>query len=379
MPTTINQSMTDKKIHQPLEYIPPEILCAKDYEDIAGHFIEPSRLAYIAGGSGHDRTLKLNRQAFSGYAITPRLLCDVSDASCQTYLFGKLLPHPILLAPVAFQEMVHEKAELATAKGAYASESTMIASTLSSRSLEQISQASIHSKWFQLYIQPKEEDTDALIQRAKESGYEAIVVTVDAAVQAPSFQAMRSGFDLPDAIKAANLKHQTPVNPPQPKERQSRVFLSFMQQAVTKVKLLKIIQESGLPVIVKGVLNPQDALELKNLGAAAVIVSNHGGRTLDGAPSSLSVLPQIRQTVGKDYPVLFDSGIRSGDDIFKAIALGADLVLVGRLQMYALSVAGSLGVAHMIRLLKEELELTMAMAGCTNLTEIKATSLHRLK
>jgi isopentenyl diphosphate isomerase/L-lactate dehydrogenase-like FMN-dependent dehydrogenase len=202
------------------------------------------------------------------------------------------------------------------------------------------------------------------------------VVTVDAALQAPSIRAIRAGFQFPEQLVPANLVDQRPVTPPVIETADQRhIFLSYMQNAPSREKLKRLVDESPVPVLVKGVLHADDARELKALGVAGIIVSNHGGRTLDGAPASLSVLPAIRQAVGDDYPLLLDSGIRSGDDVFKAIALGADAVLIGRLQVYALSVAGPLGVAHMIKLLREELALCMAMAGCASIADIRATQL----
>lgn len=360
---------------QPLDYIPPEIVSALDYELLASHFIEAKRLAYLAGGSGLEKTLQQNRKVFDNYAITPRLMQDVSHASCRTSLLGFQFKSPMLLAPVAYQALVHPEAELATAKGAAAMEMPMIASTLSSQSLEDIAAASEQAKWFQLYIQPRQSDTDNLIQRAVEAGYQAIVVTMDAALQAPSYRAMKAGFELPETIKAANLQQQQPVQQKQGNAAQSRIFLNHRLANVTQAQLAEVVEKSPLPVLVKGVLHPEDALALKQVGVAGLVVSNHGGRSMDSAPASLSVLPEIRQTVGHDFPLLFDSGIRSGSDIFKAIALGADAVLIGRLQIYALSVAGALGVAHMLRLLKEELELTMAMTGCSSVAEIKTSQL----
>lgn len=360
-----------------LNYIPPDIYCAQDYEDLAANFIPASRLAYLAGGSGFDRTLKQNKTAFENYAITPRLFKDVTNASCATSLLYQELQAPIMLAPVAFQALVHQDAEVATAKGATAVDTTMIASTLSSKSLEEIAAVTKKNKWFQLYFQPKQADTDALVKRAIQAGYKAIVVTTDAILQVPSIRAMRAGFAMPERIKAANLAHQTPVAQAEATATQSRVFLSYMQQAVTKEMIQNLVETCPLPVLVKGVLHPDDATALKEMGVAGIVVSNHGGRSLDTAPTSISVLPSIRQVVGESYPLLLDSGIRSGDDIFKAIALGADAVLIGRLQIYALSVAGPLGVAHMLKMLKEELELTMAMAGCRNLADIRSSQIRQ--
>lgn len=364
-----------KKPLPPLDYIPADIACAYDYEQLAQAFITADILAYIAGGSGHDITQRNNQTAFQDWAIVPRLLADLTNANTEAQLFGQHFKHPVFLAPVAYQSLVHPQGERETASAAEATDSCMITSTLASVTLEQIVARAKPPRWFQLYFQSRPEDTHALINRALAAGYEAIVVTLDAAIQAPSIRAIRAGFKLPGNISAANLAHQRPDEPLQQRPGDSPIFARYRQQAPALQHLAELIKASPVPVIIKGVMHPDDALQLKALGAAGIIVSNHGGRTLDGAPASLSVLAAIRCAVGDGFPLLFDSGIRSGSDIFKAIALGADAVLIGRLQMYSLSVAGALGVAHMIKLLREELELCMAMTGCASLAAIRATQL----
>lgn len=366
-----------EKILAPLNHIPIEAVCAQDYEWLAPNFIPKDKLAYISGGSGQDVTLQRNFKVFSDYSITPRILRDVSNGITQTTILGQQLKHPILLAPVAYQSLAHSQAEIATAYAAESTDSCMVTSTLSSVPLEQIAECAGPERWFQLYFQPREADTQALINRAIKAGYKAIVVTVDAAVQVPSMRAIRAGFQLPGEIVAANIAHQQPLAEQKTNRGQHPIFDRYMQNAPSKEKLQELIKQSPVPVIIKGVLHPDDATELQAMGAAGIIVSNHGGRTLDGAPASLTALPTIRSAVGDKFPVFMDSGIRSGADIFKAIALGADAILIGRLQVYALSVAGALGVAHMIKLLREELELTMAMAGCCNINEIKKSELHK--
>lgn len=367
---------TNDTILDALDYIPSDVVCASDYEQLAPRFISADRFAYISGGSAHDITLQNNRNAFSGFSITPRLSRNVNSSDTAVEIIGRQLQHPALLAPVAYQALVHPQGELATAYAAASTDTGLIASTLSSHRLEAIAENAGRERWFQLYRQPKDSDTQRLIDRAVNAGYKSIVVTIDAAVQAPSIRAVRAGFTFPESIVPANLVDQQLVNPVAVARGKSRIFQSYGENATSFEHIKQLIEYSTIPVLVKGVLHPDDAIALKDLGAAGVIVSNHGGRTLDGAPASLAVLPQIRAAVGPDYLVLFDSGVRSGSDIFKAIAQGADAVLIGRLQLYALSVAGALGVAHMLKLLREELELCMAMSACTSIADIKATILH---
>ncbi|WP_271271257.1 alpha-hydroxy acid oxidase [Aliamphritea hakodatensis] len=364
-----------KIIRKPLNGIPGEVLCASDYARLAPEYIPPDRLAYIAGGSGHDVTLDQNRRGFSDHAVVPSTLQYVSDGHTRIQLLNNTFIHPVLLAPTAYQTLVHPEGEAATARAAKATDTCIVASTLSSLSLEDIASHAGKARWFQLYLQPQFADTAELISRAVNAGYQAIVLTVDAAVQLPSFRAIRAGFRFPDDITAANLSAQAQA-PAVTDTAQSSIFTEYMQNAATLSRISEVISQSPVPVLIKGILSPDDAVKVKALGASGAIVSNHGGRTLDGAPASLSVLPAIRDAVGSHYPLLLDSGIRSGMDAFKALALGADAVMVGRLPLYALSVAGALGVAHMLKLLREELELTMAMTGCTTVTDIRNTRLY---
>ncbi len=359
----------------PLNYIPSDIQAAQDYEYFARRFIAAPTYEYIAGGSGRDQTLARNIAAFNKWAVYPRILCDLTKGHTRFNLFNREFSIPIFLAPVAYQKLAHPLGELEIARAAEAMQACMLSSTLSTFSLEDIASSSAGEKWFQLYFQPSRTDTLDLIRRSEAAGYKAIVVTVDASVRSPSLGAVRADFQMPSDCIAVNVEGYELSQLAKIAQGQSRVFQGVMQDAPTWFDLEWLIDQSNLPVIVKGVLHPDDAIKIKNLGCAGLVVSNHGGRNLDGAPASIDCLARIRAAVGDNYPVLFDGGIRSGLDIFKAIALGADAVLIGRLQVFALSVAGALGVAHMLRLLREELELCMAQAGCATLNDIRNTTL----
>ena len=353
----------------PLAAIPPEIACAQDYELLAPRFMSLPHHEYVAGGSGRDETVAANLAAFARWSIYPRLLRDVSAGHTGVDLAGQRFAHPLFLAPVAFQKLAHGLGELESARAAYAMESCLLTSTLSSVALEDVARAAGPQRWFQLYYQMRREDTLDLVQRAEQAGYGAIVVTLDASVQVPSRRALRAGFRMPANCVAANLRHYA-VDQSERAPGESRIFQGVMRQAPLWSDLAWLMATTSLPVWVKGVLHPDDARKLQQLGVAGLVVSDHGGRSLDGAPASLDALPAIRAAVGADFPLLLDSGIRSGADVFKALALGANAVLIGRLQMYALSVAGALGVAHMLKLLREELEVCMAQAGCATVPEI---------
>lgn len=357
-------------IRPPLAAIPAEICVAQDYERIAGHFLSPASLAYIAGGCGREITLTANQAAFDACRLWPRLLRDVRHGHTACRLLDTPLAHPVLLAPVAYQTLAHPGGEIEVARGAAASDSGFVLSTLAGRRLEEVAAQAGEARWFQLYFQPDRALTVDLVRRAEMAGFRALVVTLDTAIKLPSLRAQRAGFALPAEVFAANLPTRGELPPPVVERGRSRVFQGVMTQAPGRDDLIWLLTQTRLPVVVKGVLHPDDAGALKSLGVAGLIVSNHGGRSLDGVPASLAVLPMIRAAVGSDYPLLLDSGIRSGSDVFKALALGADAVLVGRLQTYALAVAGALGVAHMLRLLREELEVCMAQAGCATLAEI---------
>ena len=363
--------------HKTLNHIPSGILNASDYESLAPNFISPENLAYISGGSGFDKTLHLNRAIFSKYDIIPSVFSDVYNATTKVNLLGEMIEHPFILAPLAYQTLVHHHGEKATAQASDATDTLMVASTLSSFTMEDISKNINTNKWFQLYLQADFEDTLKLIRRAEACGYKAIVLTIDATVQLPSRTAINAGFTMPENLYPANLMDQNNYINEMANQQQSTIFQTFAQNQISKEIIKKVIDSTKLPVLIKGVLNSGDANSLKELGVRGIIVSNHGGRTIDGVPASLSMLPQIREAVGDEFCLLFDSGIRSGQDAFKAIALGADAVLIGRLQVYALAVAGALGVAHMIKLLRQELELSMAMTGTNCIKDIQAILLQK--
>lgn len=365
-------SATTPAPQPPYERIPEGVFCAADYERLAVHHIAAPTRAYIAGGSGGDVTAAANRAAFGAWAICPRVLADVSQGHTRLALPGApTLAHPLLLAPVAYQPLSHPQGELASAQAAEATQAGMVVSTLASYTLEDIARHAGPVRWFQLYLQPERAATLALLRRAEAAGYTAIALTLDAAIQVPSLQALHAGFRLPPHVMAVNL-HGNAQAPDAASQGggHSRIFQGVMRQAPTWADVDWLLTQTALPVWIKGVLHPDDAVALKARGVAGLVVSNHGGRGLDGAPASLHMLPKVRQAVGAGMPLMFDGGIRSGADVFKALALGADAVLVGRLQLYALAVAGALGVAHMLQLLRDELEICMAQAGCATLADI---------
>lgn len=354
---------------QPLEHIPVELASAADYEALAPQFMAPATHAHISGGCAREVTLRRNCTGFERIELSSRVLQDFGTANTEVQLFGRHLKHPIVLGPVAHQKLVHPEGELATVAGAEAVNATFVASTLAHVTLEDIAKGATSDKWFQLYFQPTQDITRALVERAEAAGYHALVVTVDVPVNGLRYRGQRAGFNMPATLQDVNLaSYQPPPKSLHPE--QSVVFDGLMGEAPHWQDIEWLLQTSSLPVVLKGIINPDDAVRAKSMGVAGIIVSNHGGRSLDGLPATIDALPRIRRQVGANYPLLLDSGVRSGGDIFKALACGADAVLIGRLQVYALAVAGALGVAHMLRTLKTELEVTMALAGCPTLAAI---------
>lgn len=352
--------------------IPADIRCAADYERHAIHHIEAQAWQHIQSGADQNLTLSHNRAALDALRLVPQPVADLRHAHTRIELLGQTLASPLLLAPVAYQRLVHPEGELATVRAAMALQTGMVVSTLSSFTLEEIAQAGQaaatemgHStpRWFQLYMQPAREHSLQLIRRAEAAGYTAIIWTVDASIK-------RSGFALPHGVEAANLRGMPSTQHTPPLLGPILFGTPLMQQIPTWDDLRWLRAQTQLPIIVKGILSPAQAQQAVDLGADALIVSNHGGRVLDGVVSPIEVLPAIAQAVQGQVPLLLDSGVRHGTDVVKALALGASAALIGRPQLYALATAGLVGVAHLLHLLRAELELTMAQLGCATVADI---------
>lgn len=358
---------------------PPRNLCAAaDYEWLAPDFIAPATWAWLSGGSGEERCLRESRAAFARWRIINRVLGDHAAGHTQIELLGHALAHPFLLAPVAAQRLLHPEAEAASARAAETLGGGFVLSTLSSLPLEEVATAAGKGvRWFQLYFQPQREVTLDLVRRAEAAGYSALVVTLDAPVQPASRRTLEAGFTMPAEGRPGNLASYAPPPRRELTAANSVVFQGLMADAPTWTDLEWLLAQTHLPVLAKGVAHPADVRRLGELGVAGFVVSGHGGRALDDLPAPLDLLPAVRAAAGADATVLLDGGVRSGADAFKALALGADAVLVGRPALQALAVAGAPGVAHLLRLLREELEMTMALAGCTTLANISRDSLWR--
>lgn len=353
----------------------PSFLCLADMAEAAGRHWGAGLTAHIEEGGGEDQTQQANEAAFDRLRIWPRVLADVRQGHTALTLLGEAFVHPILLGPLAYQCALHRDGELATAEAAAAMDAGMVLSTLSSCSLESVAAQLPARKWFQLYFQAQADDTLRLVRRAEAAGYSALVVTVDVPVHGVRRRSQQAGFVMPDLVRAVNLTGMSAPQTHYLQAHDSVIFQGHMALAPRWDSIVWLQQQTALPIILKGILHSQDAVQAKSLGVAGIVVSNHGGRALEGSPASLAVLPQVRAAVGDDFLLLLDGGVRRGSDVFKALALGAQAVLLGRPQAYGLGAAGALGVAQMLRLLREELELTMALAGCATLADISAACL----
>ena len=361
--------------------LPPHTATLEDHARHAQTHLPANAWAYFSGGAGDEITLRANRSAWDTLQLHPRVLRSMAGASTRIQLLGRSMAHPILLAPIAFQRMAHPDGELATAYAASAQGAGLVLSTQASMLLEHVAQAIVQDPlrgplWFQLYIQPDRGFTRALVQRAEAAGFEALVLTVDAPTSGARDRERRAGFKLPAGISAVNLAGMAAPPPANLACGQSALFDGLLAHNPTWADVEWLQSITRLPVLIKGVLHEDDARQAVALQLGGVIVSNHGGRTLDTTPASAAVLPRIADAVAGGLPLLVDGGIRRGTDVLKAMALGAQAVLVGRPYVYGLANAGAVGVAHVLRLLRDELEIAMALSGCTRLEQASRSLLY---
>lgn len=352
------------------EAVPSDVVSLADYERHARARLPEPVWAYIAGAGADGITRRWNREAFDRIALEGRVLSDMQGATTATTLLDLDLPHPVLLAPVAFQRLAHPDGELAAALGAGAAGAPMTVSTQASTSMEDVAAHAHGPLWFQLYMQPERAFTLSLVRRAEQAGYRAIVVTVDAPVNGARNEEQRSGFQLPADIEAVNLRGAPP-----PQHRagpgESPVFKGLLDHAPTWRDIEWLRGQTRLPLLLKGITSRHDAAAAVTAGCDGIVVSNHGGRTLDTLPATIDVLPGVAAAVGGRVPVILDGGVRRGTDILKALERGAAAVMVGQPIMHALAVAGAVGVVHMVTILRAELEVAMALTGRRTIAECR--------
>jgi len=352
-----------------------------EYESLAPQYLSPMALDYYASGAWDEVTLRQNRTAFEQLKLRPRMLVDVSERDLSTEILGQFFSMPILIAPMAFQCLAHPEGELATARAAAELGAVMVLSTMSTKSLEEVAQVRQKTnQWFQLYVHRDRALTQALVERSEEAGFTALCLTVDAPVLGRRERDQRNQFTLPAEMELANLATMADLEIPQTLG-ESGLFTYFTQQldpGLTWRDVEWLQSLTKLPVVVKGILRGDDALRAVEHGVKAIIVSNHGGRQLDSAIATIDALPEVVAAVGDAAEVLIDGGIRRGTDVFKALALGAKGVLVGRPVLWALAVDGEAGVRHALELLRDELDVAMALSGCATVKDIDASFVRRL-
>ena len=355
-------------------------------EELARERFAPEPFGYVAGSAGTEGTARANRTAFDRWRIVPRFLRDVSTRDLSTTVLGTPFPAPIALAPVGVQGIVHEEAELAVARAAAGLRIPMVLSTVSSYRMEDVAAAGGDSpRWFQLYWPRDREVAASLIGRAKAAGFAALVITLDTFILAwrprdlahaylPFLQRMGlANYESDPAFLAGLAKS--------PDEDPGAAVLHWLTMFGDPTKtwddLVWLREQWDGPIVLKGVLHPDDARRAADAGMDGVVVSNHGGRQIDGEIASLDALPDVVAAVGDRMAVLFDSGIRTGSDVIKALALGADAVLVGRPYVYGLGLGGEEGVRHVLRSLLAELDLTMALSGASSVADLDPSVLRR--
>jgi 4-hydroxymandelate oxidase len=329
---------------------------------------------YYAGGAHDEITLAENRRAYDRIALRPRVLVDVSRRDLSTTVLGERVDLPVLVAPMAFQRMAHPDGELATVRAVEAAGSIMTLSTLSTASVEDVRAATNRPLWFQLYVHQDRSVTRALVERVEALGYGALVLTVDTPLLGRRERDVRNEFQLPPGITIANVMPggSTTLGVAERDSALAAYFAGMHDASLTWSDLEWLRSTTRLPVLLKGVLRADDAARAAEHGASGVIVSNHGGRQLDTALATIRALPEIAQAVGGRVELFIDGGIRRGTDVLKAIALGARAVLVGRPVLWGLTVAGEAGVRRVLELLRDELDLAMALCGCARLEEVTA-------
>ncbi len=367
-------------LHQRREPVPTR---QHELQAAAEAALSPEAFAYIAGSAGREATAQANRAAFDRRRIIPRMLRDVGERDTAITLLGRPRPHPLLVAPIGVQELAHPNGDLATARACTQTHTPMIISNQASHPMEAVAAAMADApRWFQLYWGKSDDLVASLVRRAQACGCEAIVVTLDTALLGwrtrdldlgylPFLQARGIAQYTSDPVFRAMLadKADDPM-------AQATLFMGiYSNPTITWDRIAFLRGVTSLPIILKGINHPADARQAIRTGVDGIVVSNHGGRQVDGAIAALDALEGVAREVAGALPVLFDSGIRGGADVFKAIALGADAVLIGRPYVYGLALAGEAGVTAVLRNMLAELDLTMGLTGCRSITDVREATL----
>jgi len=361
-------------------------ITAAAMEAAARVVLSPGAFGYVAGGAGSEATMAANLRAFAEWEIVPRMLRDVSSRDLSTSVLGTGMRAPVLMAPVGVQSIVHPDGELASARAAAARGITMILSTASSHTIEEVAQEmGESSRWYQLYW-PRERDlAESFVARAQRAGYGALVLTLDTWMLgwrprdlAQAYLPFLKGEGVANYFSDPVFRAALDKSPEEdPGAAIGHWAYQFSNPTITWDDLRWLRSITSLPIVLKGILHAEDARRAAQAGVQGVIVSNHGGRQVDGAIAALDALPAVRDAVGEDLAVLFDSGIRTGADAMKALALGADAVCIGRPFVWGLGLGGQAGVEHVLRSLLAELDLSLALSGHTSLAGLDQDTLRR--
>lgn len=346
-----------------------------ELEPLARERLTEQAYAYARGGSGDEHSLRWNVEAWTRLRLSPHFLVDVSTIDTRLRLLEHDLASPVLLAPTAAHKLYHPDGELETVRGAAAAEALYVQSTLATVGVAEVGRAATGPWWFQLYIQRDRGFTRDLVARAEDAGASAIVLTVDLPVLGARDTDRRNSLGLPPGVEYANLRALPLVPDELPSER--RVYNPHLDPSVTWSDVDWLTSLARVPVVLKGVLRPDDAARCHEHGAAAVIVSNHGARNLDTVPATADALPRVVEAVAGRMPVLVDGGVRRGTDVAKALMLGATAVLVGRPYVWGLAVYGADGVKRVVDMLRTELEMAMGLLGAPTLADLTPDLLWR--
>lgn len=353
-------------------------LTLDDVAEAAQQVLPQHAWEYLEGGVANEVTARENRAAFDRIQLNPKVLADVSHLDTAVEVFGLRLPFPILLAPAGYHKLFHSDGELETLRGAEAGEAHLMAACFSTVAYRDLAAAATRPLSFQLYFQARREHTQALVEAVVEAGCAALCVTVDVPVNGPRDRELRAGFRLPEGVKRANLTFlDEAIAHASHRPAGRNIYAAVRACNVTWSDLEWLRSITSIPLVVKGILNPQDAARVVDCGCNGIIVSNHGGRSIDTVPAAITALPHVVERVGSRVTVMMDGGIRRGTDVFKAIAFGAKAVFIGRPYLHGLAVGGAAGVVRVMDILRTELEMTMGLTGCRALAEITPERLWR--
>ncbi|KAF5466339.1 hypothetical protein F2P56_016272 [Juglans regia] len=339
-----------------------------EFQELAREALPKMYYDFYAGGAEDQYTLKDNVEAFKRITIRPRVLVDVSRIDMSTTVLGYNISAPIMIAPTGLHKLAHPEGEAATARAAAASKTIMILSTTSSCTVEEVASSCNAVRFFQLYVYKRRDITAALVHRAEKNGYKALVLTVDVP------RLGRREADIKNKMIAPRLKNLEGLLSIEVDSTSGSNLEAYAKETMDASLCWKDVEWlrsiTNMPILIKGILTREDAIKAAEIGVAGIVVSNHGARQLDYSPATITVLEEVVHAVGGKIPVLFDGGVRRGTDVFKALAFGAQAVLIGRPVVFGLAAKGEHGVKRVIQMLKDELELAMALSGCPSVKDI---------